>query len=890
MTSLPCRNDPLVRFLNKEGYHPVVSARTNINPPEVYIFNHTQLIRWGKLRAMVPAGSLPVALAGGELPNFVQQETADKSASGAAAFLESVLVSLGVKGAPKVDLSVACNREVTFSLRGVTWKGVDPAEVSRALQAGFNLAGIPDDQVKVGMIHIAYEYVYANTLEMRFGRKGSGEVNLSAAEVDGIVELSGGAKVKLVDGTTVSFSGTDKPIAFGCKFGQVKRRHGGGWDFLFRERPGFGATADEAAPAYYMLRKGEVLLAEEPSRDTKSVPAEPIHPVPDSTHAHPFRAVPDSERQVSVWISEMAEDPVKPVRLGQTCTLNFRVGEPVRNSLVDGQDTVIPPEDVPEHGLQTEWVVTSEDVQLAQGTSDTAVTEAVFEGRPVWTARFELLIPRSGDSTTPQLMATPRRASEPRLDVLINVRGEIYREFKVRLHVGEAVAPPAAARIVDDMVHTPVAHLGLQPPYEWTTPPGTLTLGVGERKVFVKGAAGPIDVDDQVPWDVVPALVSGRIDNVRAAAEQFRGDWGRYLDDIDPNDLVSRLDQWSPDYDWTSLIDRSDERHRQQWEREVSVSKQLRVLAFEGRKLYDAFFPPGSALRAWIDALEPGYRLNISWTPRSGPAWVPHVPWGLMYVGEVPLVGQPVDPISFLGIRLRIGYRAHDVQAASKGLGSLNATFRAHFLYWGSDPQDPVGQESRRQRTDWSRWTNQVFVPSAQPPADAKGELLRVIGRPQPAPTAVLYLFCHCNLGQGNDPVLRFGPTSEPEDTVARTDLATAPLDDRPFVFVNACATGAADAYMANELEAGFFDRGCRAFLGTETKVPIAFASRFATIFFRFFYRSFAPAPLAAGEAVAQTRLFLWTRYRNIGGLFYSYVNQYELFMAPDEEVRTMRL
>ena len=173
--------------------------------------------------------------------------------------------------------------------------------------------------------------------------------------------------------------------------------------------------------------------------------------------------------------------------------------------------------------------------------------------------------------------------------------------------------------------------------------------------------------------------------------------------------------------------------------------------------------------------------------------------------------------------------------------------------------------------------------------ADAKAELLRLLGSPEPAPISILYLFCHCNLGRGNNPILRFGPTADPRDTVGRTELATTRLDDRPFVFVNACATGAADAYMANELEENFFKRGCRAFLGTETKVPIAFASRFATIFFRFFYRAIAPAPMAAGEAVAQTRLFLWTRYRNIGGLLYSYVNQYELFMAPDAEVVAMK-
>jgi hypothetical protein len=47
--------------------------------------------------------------------------------------------------------------------------------------------------------------------------------------------------------------------------------------------------------------------------------------------------------------------------------------------------------------------------------------------------------------------------------------------------------------------------------------------------------------------------------------------------------------------------------------------------------------------------------------------------------------------------------------------------------------------------------------------------------------------------------------------------------------------------------------------------------------------------PMAAGEALTQARLFLWTRYRNIGGLFYTYVHQYELFMATNTELDAIR-
>jgi hypothetical protein len=138
------------------------------------------------------------------------------------------------------------------------------------------------------------------------------------------------------------------------------------------------------------------------------------------------------------------------------------------------------------------------------------------------------------------------------------------------------------------------------------------------------------------------------------------------------------------------------------------------------------------------------------------------------------------------------------------------------------------------------------------------------------------------------DPILLFGNTNDSVNAITQSELPRTPQLDHPFVFANACTTVATDPYFANELEMLFFDRLCSAYLGTETKVPIQFASRFAAIFFHFFYRKVDPAPIAAGEAVAQTRLFLWTQYKNIGGILYTYINQYDLFMAREAEVTAL--
>jgi hypothetical protein len=167
-----------------------------------------------------------------------------------------------------------------------------------------------------------------------------------------------------------------------------------------------------------------------------------------------------------------------------------------------------------------------------------------------------------------------------------------------------------------------------------------------------------------------------------------------------------------------------------------------------------------------------------------------------------------------------------------------------------------------------------------------KEKLLRLLESPEPEPMSVLYFFCRASVARGgNEPILRFARSTETDDELNRDDLGQSNLEGTPFVFANACTTTASDTYMANELESIFFDQGCRAFLGTETEVPIQFASRFAAAFFHFFYRKVDGTPMAAGEALAQARLFFWTHYKNLGGLLYSYVNQYDLYLASEDEI-----
>jgi hypothetical protein len=606
--------------------------------------------------------------------------------------------------------------------------------------------------------------------------------------------------------------------------------------------------------------------------------------------ARPVRARDGDEMRINAWLTEQQE-AAEPIEVGREYTLNLNVGRAVPTSLVPDQHAIVSELDVPDTGLDLTWTISSSTVELHPGDPEVAVTLAEpREGLRLWTARFSVRVHRRRETDTRRIRIIPRARHEALLSVLIAAGGEIYRDFRIALSLTDVrtATPPgnaAAVKVVGDTCYSPAAQLNLRNTHEWTTPPGRLTLFITNHIATVSGDAAGKDVAYVAVWQVSAPQLAGKMLNVRSAAERFRVAWETYLNDVGPEELPARVRnlaaQYQWPYDWGHLPNHADPAHDVQWQT-VATSPELRELAVYGRQLYDAVFTPGSPLRAEIDGLYPGHRLNIFWPGAD----VSDVPWGLMYALDPPVPGAPVDPTGFFSFRFRVEHRPYSLQGGAKHLGGLDETRRAYLLYWGTQAADAVAAEAKWQRSEWTSSPLDVVLPDAAA-RDPKGELMKFFTSGQGSPVSVVYFFCHCSVGDGNDPVLRFGPTIQAKDTVRGIDLPQQ-LADRPLVFVNACTSTGSDPYKVNDLEYSFLSGGCRAYLGTESKVPVQFASRFGWVFFRFLFRLVDPLPLAAGEAAVQTRLFFWTQYRNIGGLFYSYVNQYELFAATDREVRAL--
>jgi hypothetical protein len=598
----------------------------------------------------------------------------------------------------------------------------------------------------------------------------------------------------------------------------------------------------------------------------------------------------EGERRINAWIGDSHWPEASPPA-GTPCEIRFNVGAPVAAGLSLGAEARVDDAEIPAGGLDTCWTIAPQGaVLMPAGSSEVFV-------QPSGLAVFDLHIPRHGESATISLQVT-RTLEAASLTVLIEVGDKLWRHLELSLDGRQAP--------VRDIASAPLADARLYTTHEWTTPPGELQLLVFMPSLaIVTGTQNGQRVNPGQTVDIGSdkALLSNAVDAVRRAADDFRksGAGTAYLNEIDEQDLMNRLKgAFRPQYDWAQLEDLADDAHRAAWQA-VSASDELRALAYYGRRLYDTLFPPGKPGRALLESLARGHRVNITWLPSSNAGWVAHVPWELLYAGD-PSPLSDVDATAFWGLRHRIEYTAYEPRGApSSRLGAPLEASCTSLLFFGDSAKEPATAEAAGQRAMWQQLGQHAkfaVLPSASG-AGAKPELLRALAEPErvpgpgAAPVAVLYLFCHYGVDNQGKPILRFGLNSASAgDVIREPELGTAAIASRPLVFANACATAGTDVYAASVIAKGFFDRECRAFIGSEVMVPVPMASRLATVFFHFLLRQVDPArsPIAAGEAFAQARLFLWCHYRNIGGLLYAYLNQYDLYLASADELAALRI
>jgi hypothetical protein len=552
-------------------------------------------------------------------------------------------------------------------------------------------------------------------------------------------------------------------------------------------------------------------------------------------------------------------------------------------------EVVVRADDVPAEGLETNWTITAKVPLRAVGPEVEVTKRTTTEGT-YYFAHFGLHIPQEGESQTRRIGVSVLEES-PELRVVIFVSGakryqydgsrfhrhELFRELSV-------VLPSSGAGLKrQEEVFVHLREAGLETPHETQTPPGVTQLTIRPPFVYVRAEADNDQRNSDLPWNAAEAVIAGPIEDARSAALRLWTAHQDHFDAIDDGPYDLALANYRYPGSWLDMPDQSSLEARSRWT-EIVKGDALRDLADAGYRLGLELFPPENDLRQWLCSRRPGHLLDCSWSQASQ-GGISHVPWGLVYLPDLPSLGEPVDPLGFLGLRFRLRYSKRPL-AGRRSLGKLEQSSdpvaaRLGF-FWGST--DPAAEEVVWQRSRWHDWPGFRFVPTEGAAKDPKAEVHSYLMQPGDT-ERVLYLYCH-----GSADTLRFGDDSSQEGKFSLAELPTRPFADPPFIFLNACGSvGGDDPLRVHEIERRFTLRRCRAYLGTEIKIPIRFASRFADTFFHFFTRRHDERPMSAGEALAQTRLFYWSYFKNPGGLFYSLVDESEIFLATPEEVSSLR-
>jgi hypothetical protein len=221
-------SDSLVKLLNRSGYQAILLPRTGLKPPDLYTYVKPTLRRRGPVSDYMDISDLVVS--SGRLGNLEGQQTGGKRLNAALDLLKSALEVLGIGSVPKIDLRFTGADSLVFAFSNVTYLSVDPTKIDRLLKTFKVPRAIGEDAIETGALHIAYEYVYSTTLQMRRGDNREFETDVSG-DVGKFINADVGAKIEVSHNSVISFSTADlRPAAFAYRAGRLIRS-GSRWTF-----------------------------------------------------------------------------------------------------------------------------------------------------------------------------------------------------------------------------------------------------------------------------------------------------------------------------------------------------------------------------------------------------------------------------------------------------------------------------------------------------------------------------------------------------------------------------------------------------------------------------------------------------------------------------------
>lgn len=244
--------DPLFKLLNKRGYLPILMPRSGVWPPTVYSLEGDQLVLKAPLKdyfnegsdALAKLRSTPAAA-----PDLAKVIGAQRAGKATLNLLDQILQFFNLSGGVQAKLSGRQDEGLDVSFTDVRVRTVPPDVILRVIQdlpsETFN-----KEEVGLGKVHIAYEYLYAHKLSVFAGGRAEVHADVGVG-VDKAAGISGGYGSASKDKESMTAGGTE-PLAIALKVGALQRTADGFRLICVVRGEAYGMLPDQGEPDYYL--------------------------------------------------------------------------------------------------------------------------------------------------------------------------------------------------------------------------------------------------------------------------------------------------------------------------------------------------------------------------------------------------------------------------------------------------------------------------------------------------------------------------------------------------------------------------------------------------------------------------------------------------------------
>ena len=241
------------------------------------------------------------------------------------------------------------------------------------------------------------------------------------------------------------------------------------------------------------------------------------------------------------------------------------------------------------------------------------------------------------------------------------------------------------------------------------------------------------------------------------------------------------------------------------------------------------------------------------------------MPWGALYVAERFEPGK-VNPDYLLGLRHiieNIPFQAEmpvlDVSIESQPQLIVSLNFNEAI-------DDDLGVSViADQRAYWQRVMQDSNVQVVE--RTTSNALIDALNDPA-LPDQILYYYGHAEakVDSPGESLLDFGNSQATKDDLETLAPALQPLPGQPLVFLNACQSNQLSPLYYDGFMPYFVSKGARGMIGSESRVPVVFAEKWAERFFD----EFLSGETTLGEVFLSLRQEFYQQHRNLLGLLYS--------------------